>query len=303
MLELKKNYGYIAGVELQSDYYRLVVINLNAETVHAETGDLVTYGENITANVLQIISVFQQAHPHYNLIGVGIGITGIINSDDGCVNYSIPLRISEPYRLSDQLEVQLGIPVLLENDANCGAWSELNGYRAADKENFIFILMKFWEEHQQEHFARIGVGLGIVIDGKVYKGSNHSAGEFKSIFSKGRNKSQFALSDEEINRVPEDTGCTQKYISELSSNMALLVNTFNIHKVIVGCDVSIQDDYILDILMVEIKQNWQYPFDNEYEVSFSSQSENIVAHGAASMFLEKIFEVSFDNELQGIKYL
>ena len=303
LLELNKKYGYILGLEIQSDYYKLSVLNLQAEIMIKESGNVHFDHSNLLWQIEQIIAAFKAKNPSLVIIGISIGFTGIVNPDEGTIHYSIPLKIRTPFSLVKKLERRLGISVHIENDANCGAWTELNVSAKTIAENFIFVLMKFWDTDHQEHFAKIGLGLGIVINGKVYHGSDYSAGEFKSIFGKGSTKSQFGISDEEIEQIPENPECTKKLISELASNMALMVNTFNLEKIVIGCDVSFQQEFILKTMSEEIKNNWHYPFDSGYEVKFSGESEHLVSKGAAMMFLEKIFELSLTNEKQGIQYL
>jgi len=303
LLKLNQDYGHIIGLEIQSEYYRLVVVNLESEIIYQEKGHFSFDQGQMVISIEKIIQNLINAQEGLNYIGLSIGITGIVNSSQGSILYSIPLKITEPYILSAILEKKLGIPVLIENDANCGAWAELGRKSTTQIENFIFVLMKFWDTKQREHFGKIGVGLGIAINGQVYHGQNHSAGEFKSIYSDGKATSQFAISDQELEQVPENIEYTTKLIKELSANMALLVNTLNLQKVVIGCDVSVQQDYILKMLSEAISNNWHYPFDSRYEVKFSPLSEEIVSLGAATMFLERIFELSLESNFNGIQYL
>jgi glucokinase len=57
------------------------------------------------------------------------------------------------------------VPVYLENDANAAAVGELKFGAAEGAKNFLYVTVS------------TGIGGGIVIDGKVYGGSNGSAGE------------------------------------------------------------------------------------------------------------------------------
>lgn len=94
---------------------------------------------------------------------IGIGAPGVVDRDKGLLVNSpnIPY-INAPVR--DYLQKNLkDVPVLVENDANSAALGEY--YKADNAKNFVFITLG------------TGVGGGIVIDGKLFTGTNGAAGE------------------------------------------------------------------------------------------------------------------------------
>ena len=94
---------------------------------------------------------------------IGIGAPGVVDRDKGLLVNSpnIPY-INAPVR--DYLQKNLkDVPVLVENDANSAALGEY--YKAENAKNFVFITLG------------TGVGGGVVIDGKLFTGTNGAAGE------------------------------------------------------------------------------------------------------------------------------
>jgi predicted NBD/HSP70 family sugar kinase len=69
------------------------------------------------------------------------------------------------YDLTSALTARLGHPTLLENDVNAAAVSELAHGRNRPGNNFVFIAVG------------TGIGMGIVLDGKLLRGSRGAAGE------------------------------------------------------------------------------------------------------------------------------
>ena len=67
-------------------------------------------------------------------------------------------------RLTADLESELGIPCIMDNDANVGALGEANS--APEKVRSVFL---------HDHFH--GIGGGLISDGKVYRGADSYAGE------------------------------------------------------------------------------------------------------------------------------
>lgn len=95
---------------------------------------------------------------------IGIGCPGTCNSDSGVVEYSNNLGfLNVPLR--KDLEDEFKIPVYLDNDANAAAFGEFIAGAAKGAKSTVVITLG------------TGVGSGIVIDGKVYRGANFAGGE------------------------------------------------------------------------------------------------------------------------------
>ena len=67
--------------------------------------------------------------------------------------------------LADQLAARCAVPVAIEHDANAAALGERWRGAARNLEKFAFVALG------------TGIGVGIVIDGRVYRGAHHAAGE------------------------------------------------------------------------------------------------------------------------------
>ena len=105
---------------------------------------------------------------------VGIATPGTANSDTGVVEYSNNIPFFR-FPIADVFKSFLPVKkVLIENDANAAALAEaLSGAAKGTKKSVMITL-------------GTGVGGGIVIDGKVYSGFNHAAGELgHTVIEKG----------------------------------------------------------------------------------------------------------------------
>ena len=95
---------------------------------------------------------------------VGIGAAGFIDSAGSTILFAPNLAWrDEP--LKKQVERHVGLPVVVENDANAAAWAETNLGAARGYEHVIFI------------GVGTGIGAGIVINGQLYRGRWGIAGE------------------------------------------------------------------------------------------------------------------------------
>ena len=95
---------------------------------------------------------------------VGIGSPGVISVETGTVIAAVNLGF-ENVPLTKYLSEKLKIPVILENDANAAAYGEFKAGKAKNTENFIAFTIG------------TGIGSGVVLDGKIYRGTNGIAGE------------------------------------------------------------------------------------------------------------------------------
>lgn len=99
-------------------------------------------------------------------IGIGLSMPGAIDSLKG-INYSYFFNQNET--LSDALEKRFHLPVFLENDTNVLALTEMWYGQARNKRNALVLLLSW------------GIGLGLILNGKLYRGASGFAGEFSHI--------------------------------------------------------------------------------------------------------------------------
>jgi fructokinase len=119
--------------------------------------------EHIVGRVAALVAELRAAAPDAAV--VGIGTPGSLSARDGRLKNSNTTCLNgRPLR--DDLERAIGLPVRLENDANCFALAEARrGAGRGHRMVFGVIL-------------GTGVGGGIVIDGAVWSGPQHIAGEW-----------------------------------------------------------------------------------------------------------------------------
>ena len=95
---------------------------------------------------------------------IGIGVPGAVNPKTGVIEYSANLHFHN-WEVSKMMNERLGKKVLIENDANAAALGEYLAGSAKGAKNAIAITLG------------TGVGGGIIINGKIYSGSNFAGAE------------------------------------------------------------------------------------------------------------------------------
>ena len=98
---------------------------------------------------------------------IGIGTPGIANSKTGIIEYSNNLGFKDTpmVRYIEEAIGRKDTPVFIENDANAAAYGEFVAGAAKGAKNAVCITLG------------TGVGGGIIIDGKIYSGSNFAGAE------------------------------------------------------------------------------------------------------------------------------
>jgi glucokinase len=95
----------------------------------------------------------------------GVGAAGFVDADGARVRFAPHLSWrDEPLR--DHLRDRLGVPVLLDNDANATAWAE-HAFGAAQGRRHVVCLT-----------LGTGIGGALILDGRLFHGANGMAGEF-----------------------------------------------------------------------------------------------------------------------------
>jgi predicted NBD/HSP70 family sugar kinase len=117
----------------------------------------------------QVIDVVRQFTTRYkgSIEGVGVSLPGLVDPSTGTALY-IPYFFWRDLPISKVISDAVGLPVVIDNDANAVALAELWFGRpeVSDARDFILVLVAE------------GVGTGIIFDGQVYRGQRGAAGEF-----------------------------------------------------------------------------------------------------------------------------
>lgn len=100
------------------------------------------------------------------ILGAGLVMPGLVDSRKG-INYTNLVSKGSP--LKKTLEGKFGFPVFVENIAKSIALAEYHFGLARNKKNVLVISLNW------------GIGLGLILDGKLYRGSNGFSGEFSHI--------------------------------------------------------------------------------------------------------------------------
>ena len=177
--------GYVVGADIGGTNLRLALADMtgvitgrwSATTAGSRSADaVIALIRNGVDELLQQTSV-----PRRSLRAIAAGAPGITDVDAGVVIATSYLLGWQDVPLRDLLESALGIPALVDNDVNLGALGEAWVGAAKGTRDFVFIAIG------------TGIGAGIILNGRPFRGMGWSAGEIGYMLVPG-------VSDEPVGR-------------------------------------------------------------------------------------------------------
>jgi len=100
------------------------------------------------------------------IIGIGISMPGFVDVKKG-INHSF--LFTDDTNIVEYLESELGLPVLIDNDSSLIGLAEMRLGTAKGHKNVMVVNISW------------GVGLGMILNGQLFRGHNGFAGEFSHI--------------------------------------------------------------------------------------------------------------------------
>ena len=104
-----------------------------------------------------------------SVMGIGIGVPSVVDTEKGIVYDVQNIPSWQEVRLKDLMEERYGLPVYVNNDANCFAAGEKHFGKGQNHKNFAALIVG------------TGIAAGLIINDRLYNGHNCGAGEFGMI--------------------------------------------------------------------------------------------------------------------------
>jgi glucokinase len=169
MAESNSKSNYVVGVDLGGT--KILAGVFNNSLVTTGTTKLSTKAQRGVDKVIERVArCVQDAVDEADLTlkqidGIGIGAPGAVNFSEGTVIFAPNMEGWKDVPLKKELEKLLGVPVFVENDCNIAALGVYVAELKSKPRSMLGI------------FIGTGIGGGIIIDGELYSGHGHTAGE------------------------------------------------------------------------------------------------------------------------------
>ncbi len=163
---------YRAGIDLGGTNIKAGIVDENqkiAMQTSAPTGaersaeEVIADMAGLVKQLMEELKIDESA-----LAGIGVGCPGLVDAEAGIVRYSNNISW-ENVALVQELGKYFSCGIRISNDANCAALGEVKAGAAKDVSNAILLTLG------------TGVGGGIILNGKVFEGSNAGGAELGHI--------------------------------------------------------------------------------------------------------------------------
>lgn len=307
ILHFNKIAGYSIGIDIGVNYVLCVLTDLKGNIV-IEKNQFVNktpYAATMVIVKEMVQSLIDEMpSSKYGIVGIGVGVPGIVNKEG-----SILLAPNLGWRnieIKRELENIFHVPVIIENEANAGAFAEQQFGTGQDFQNIIYIS------------AGIGIGVGIILNKELYQGKNGFSGEMGHMII-------------EINGQPcncGSKGCWEAYASEqallekagqtinsLESLMELaeatdnnalnlfkeigsylgyginnIINTFNPDQVIIGNRLALAKEWMEESITTTIENHSLTYHQNEFQLDFSKLGKYSIVLGVSAFVVESFIK-------------
>ena len=171
LLTMNYDAGVTVGVRLLADSVDCAVVSLRGDVLaHRSTEisyhtDVDTYIDVLCRAVSEIITEYHKESPRKPVFGIGLGLSGLVDSASG-ESVASSILHWDHIPLAARVQEQLSLPVHIDNDVNTFALGELWFGHGRGIDSFLCVTVGE------------GIGLGVVIHGTIYSGAHHGAGEF-----------------------------------------------------------------------------------------------------------------------------
>jgi glucokinase-like ROK family protein len=169
-LEVNPEVGTIIGADIGVDYISVIAANFAVEIVarrYENTAELTSRQEILDRAIAVIHDVHQEVTAGYGhpVFGLGLGLPGLVDNATGTLLFAPNLGWHD-IGVRELLEQEFSIPVYVDNEANLAALGETY-FGAGRESNYVLYLV-----------SSVGLGGGIVLDGRLMTGAAGFAGEF-----------------------------------------------------------------------------------------------------------------------------
>jgi predicted NBD/HSP70 family sugar kinase len=173
-LKVNEGAGHVVGIKVTADHLAATITDLAATPLASANVDRGhdDRPESVAAQFAALVDrcVAEARTDRGSLLGLGIGVPGIVDPVTGRVAGS-PLIDWGHLDLVGILEASLGLPVHIDNDVNTLTVAEQLFGAGRGLADFVVVTIG------------LGIGMGIVVGGNIYRGANGGAGELGHVMA------------------------------------------------------------------------------------------------------------------------
>jgi N-acetylglucosamine repressor len=321
LLAINPGGRYVVGIKLMEDRAVGALTDLEATIITrqvvalpalpTDTGAAAHEPEAILMALAGMVDglLAQAAVPRARLLGVGLGMAGIVDSERGVLRQS-PYMGWTDLPVRDLLQAKVNVPVYIDNDVNTLTLAEKWFGMGQDVDDFLTITV-----------GR-GIGMGIVVNRQFYRGGHGGAGEFghtvvdpdgplcdcgkrgcleAMVGDPGLVRMANAALERPVASVDELLALAEggdeparavfgRAGAILGRAVANLVNIFDPQRIIISGEGARVGKWLFDPMCAAVDQHTMPALRQDVLISVEPWGDDAWARGAASLVLRELFE-------------
>ncbi|MFC7062945.1 ROK family protein [Halobacillus seohaensis] len=318
MLLFNQRAGYSIGIDIGVNYILGILTDLEGNICNEKSINFHNLSfENLTHKLMNVIDDLTSTAPasKYNIVGIGIGVPGSVNKLGEVL--LAPNLGWQNVKLKETMENVYKCPVIIENEANAGAYGEKKFGRGKRETDIVYVSVG------------VGIGVGLVLNGELYRGMNGFSGEMghmtievNGMRCRCGNKGCWELyaSEQALIQQADDFGITEdedtldkmielaekgdKHAIEsfqtignyLGAGITNIINSLNPKQVIIGNRLVGAKDWIEQPLLERTKANALWFQQHELQIIFSELNTHSSALGVAAFTFENFLKDKMHQE-------
>lgn len=325
LLDLVPDVVHIIGINVERNSIIGLVSNLIGTVIHQTILPIKSYSKaDIYNDIAAVIEGLMKkaAAEDRTLIGIGIAMHGLVDSDQGIILYP-PAFGWKNLPIVDLLEKRFDLPVKLENNARAMALGESWFGAARGEKNFIALKVGH------------GIGSGIMLNGDIFRGVDFTAGEIghtyvtvdgplcdcgnygcletlasiKALTKRAQRSLKEGVASEILTLAGNPETVTHEHIFTAAQNndplalhllqdagrylgmaLANITNLLNPAKILIGGEILAGLEFVLPTLAATVKARAMEIPAQSLAIEPIELGMNSVAIGAVTLILEDIFK-------------
>lgn len=170
--KLNLSLGYIIGIAIGGTSSRIGIFNLLGEPIEIikKSIDLMRGPDPILLDISQSIDVLKEKYCKASkILGIGMGIPTPVKYEEGYANYPAFMPGWHMFNLKKYFSEKYNCPAFIDNEVNTMALEEFQ--QRKNKDSNVLLCIK----------VGTGIGAGLVINNKIYRGENGGGGNIGHI--------------------------------------------------------------------------------------------------------------------------
>jgi predicted NBD/HSP70 family sugar kinase len=240
----------------------------------------------------------------YGVVGLAIGVPGIVDNEGNILR--APNLGWKNINLKEEIEAEFNVPVCVENEANAGAYGEKQFGAGQNSENLLYVS------------AGIGIGVGIILNGQLYRGESGFSGEMGHMIININGKpcrcgsrgcwEVYASENALLSMTKEDNATLESLIQLAEENdqntirlfeeighylgygINNIINSFNPRQVIIGNRLAKAQKWIEPAILNTVESSTLSYNQGDFELLFSKLTTHSTALGVAAFAIENFIK-------------